>query len=73
MIHVSYNGHAHRFGRVSYLHAGGIDRPLTITKDAQEPIIPHQNWRGTFAWGTWGRGHTRATGATAYRAVRAPV
>jgi RHS repeat-associated protein len=41
---------------VSYLHAGGIDRPLTITKDAQEPIIPHQNWRGTFAWGTWGKG-----------------
>jgi RHS repeat-associated protein len=48
--------HTIRFGRVSYLHAGGIDRPLTITKDAQEPIIPHQNWRGTFAWGTWGKG-----------------
>jgi RHS repeat-associated protein len=48
--------HAIRFGRVSYLHAGGIDRPLTITKDETSSIIPHQNWRGTFAWGTWGKG-----------------
>ena len=32
-------------GSVSYFHAGGIDRPLVITKDGQS-IIPHQNWRG---------------------------
>jgi RHS repeat-associated protein len=44
---------------VSYLHAGGIDRPLTITKDETSSIIPHQNWRGTFAWGTWGKGATK--------------
>jgi RHS repeat-associated protein len=40
---------------VSYFHAGGIDRPLVITKDGQS-IIPHQNWRGQFARGTYPSG-----------------
>ncbi|HEX5871272.1 MAG TPA: RHS repeat-associated core domain-containing protein, partial [Longimicrobium sp.] len=42
-------------GNVSYFHAGGIDRPLVITKDGQS-IIPHQNWRGEFARGTYPSG-----------------
>jgi hypothetical protein len=42
-------------GNVSYFHAGGIDRPLVITKDGQS-IIPHQNWRGQFARGTYPNG-----------------
>jgi RHS repeat-associated protein len=41
---------------VSYLHAGGIDRPLAIKKDGLETVVPHENWRGMFAWGTWGSG-----------------
>jgi hypothetical protein len=45
-----------RYGRVSYVHAGGIDRPLSIRKDEGTSIIPHTNWRGLFAWGTWGAG-----------------
>ena len=42
-------------GNVSYFHAGGIDRPLVITKDGQS-VIPHQNWRGQFARGTYPNG-----------------
>ena len=42
-------------GNVSYFHAGDIDRPLVITKDGQS-IIPHQNWRGQFARGTYPNG-----------------
>jgi hypothetical protein len=41
---------------VSYFQASGIDRPLTIWKDAAGSIIPHENWRGEFASGTWGVG-----------------
>ena len=41
---------------MSYFHAGGIDRPLVITKDGQS-IIPHQNWRGQFARGTYPNGY----------------
>jgi RHS repeat-associated protein len=40
---------------VSYFHAGGIDRPLVITKGSTS-IIPHQNWRGQFARGTYADG-----------------
>jgi RHS repeat-associated protein len=43
------------YGVVSYFHAGGIDRPLVITKGSTS-IIPHQNWRGQFARGTYGDG-----------------
>jgi RHS repeat-associated protein len=39
------------YGTVSYTHAGGIDRPLVITKDGVS-ILPHQNWRGEFSSGT---------------------
>ncbi|MBW3572507.1 MAG: RHS repeat-associated core domain-containing protein, partial [Gemmatimonadetes bacterium] len=42
-------------GRVSYFHAGGIDRPLVIMKN-DTSIIPHQNWRGQFAFGTYANG-----------------
>jgi RHS repeat-associated protein len=41
---------------VSYLHAGGIDRPLSIWKEGVGSVRPHQNWRGQFARGTWGAG-----------------
>jgi RHS repeat-associated protein len=44
------------YGRVSYLHAGGIDRPLSIWKEGVGSVRPHQNWRGQFARGTWGAG-----------------
>jgi RHS repeat-associated protein len=44
------------YGRVSYLHAGGVDRPLSIWKDGVGSVRPHQNWRGQFARGTWGAG-----------------
>ncbi|HEX6912219.1 MAG TPA: RHS repeat-associated core domain-containing protein [Longimicrobium sp.] len=47
-------GQAHLFGQVSYLHAGGIDRPLTIWKRNVGTVRPHQNWRGLFSSGTWG-------------------
>jgi RHS repeat-associated protein len=36
---------------VSYTHAGGVDRPLLITKNGTS-VVPHQNWRGMFAEGT---------------------
>jgi hypothetical protein len=35
-------------GIVSYFHAGGIDRPLTIWK-AGTAVVTHQSWRGQFA------------------------
>jgi hypothetical protein len=41
--------------RVSYTHAGGMDRPLVINKDGTS-ILPHQNWRGQFAKGTYPSG-----------------
>jgi RHS repeat-associated protein len=40
---------------VVYFHAGGIDRPLMISKGA-ERVVPHQNWRGAFSAGTYGSG-----------------
>jgi RHS repeat-associated protein len=42
-------------GTVSYFHAGGIDRPLVITKGSTS-IVTHQNWRGQFARGTYPNG-----------------
>ncbi|HEU0015533.1 MAG TPA: RHS repeat-associated core domain-containing protein, partial [Longimicrobium sp.] len=45
-------GTAQEYGAVSYTHAGGIDRPLSIHKDGLTSIIPHQNWRGLFSNGT---------------------
>jgi RHS repeat-associated protein len=49
------DGTGGQYGRVSYLHAGGIDRPLLITKGGTS-VIPHDNWRGTFATGTLATG-----------------
>ncbi len=43
-------------GRVSYVHAGGIDRPLAIWKQGVGTIVTHQNWRGQFAMGTYTSG-----------------
>jgi RHS repeat-associated protein len=58
-------GQSHLFGRVSYLHAGGIDRPLTIWKENVGSVLPHQNWRGLFSRGTWGYNSLGAVGTTA--------
>ena len=52
---------------VVYFHAGGIDRPLMITKGADR-IVPHQNWRGAFSAGTYGGGCAWGRRATARRA-----
>ena len=49
-------------GTVSYTHAGGIDRPLAITKSGVGSIIPHQNWRGQLARGTYGAGTGKPLG-----------
>ncbi len=40
------------YGRVSYFHAGGIDRPLLITKEGAESVVPRETWRGQFHAGT---------------------
>ena len=34
------------YGRVSYFHAGGIDKPLLITKEGAESVVPRETWRG---------------------------
>jgi RHS repeat-associated protein len=49
-------GPADAYGTVSYTHAGGIDRPLVITKNGTS-VLPHQNWRGQFSRGTWANGN----------------
>jgi RHS repeat-associated protein len=45
-----------QYGRVLYVHAGGIDAPLAIIRmgdtDVGEAILPIANWRGTFVTGT---------------------
>ena len=41
---------------MSYFHAGGIDRPLMITKDGTS-VVPHENWRGQFSRGTYVSGY----------------
>ena len=38
-------------GRVGYLHAGGVDRPLALWKGTQL-VLPHANYRGMFVMGT---------------------
>jgi RHS repeat-associated protein len=40
------------YGRVSYFHAGGIDKPLLITKEGVESVVPRDTWRGQFHKGT---------------------
>jgi hypothetical protein len=34
---------------------GGIDRPLALHKEGRRSIIPHQDWRGQFARGTYAK------------------
>jgi RHS repeat-associated protein len=46
------DGGGNAYGRVSHSYAGGIDRPLVITKAAVATVVPHQNWRGMFATAT---------------------
>jgi RHS repeat-associated protein len=46
------NAEGDMYGRVSYLHAGGIDKPLLITKDGVETVVPRDTWRGLFHAGT---------------------
>ncbi|HEX2209347.1 MAG TPA: hypothetical protein VHG93_16840 [Longimicrobium sp.] len=41
---------------MSYFHAKGIDRPLTITKYGKGTVVTHQNWRSQFARGTFQNG-----------------
>ncbi|HEU4559416.1 MAG TPA: RHS repeat-associated core domain-containing protein [Longimicrobium sp.] len=39
------------YGRVAYVHAGGIDQPVELVRmDVQDPFsaVPHANWRGTY-------------------------
>jgi RHS repeat-associated protein len=48
-------GEAGAYGTVGYTHGGGIDRPLVITKNGQS-VLPHMNWRGEFARGTYPSG-----------------
>ncbi|MBB4635905.1 RHS repeat-associated core domain-containing protein [Longimicrobium terrae] len=40
------------YGRVSYFHAGGIDKPLLITKENVGSLVPRDTWRGQFHAGT---------------------
>jgi len=37
---------------VSYFHAGGIDKPLLITKAGVGSLVPRDTWRGQFHAGT---------------------
>ncbi len=53
-------------GTVAYLHAGGIDVPLSINKDGTV-VIPYADWRGTYDVGTCGTpAATRCTDLDAY-------
>jgi RHS repeat-associated protein len=47
------------YGEASYTHAGGIDRPLVITKNGTS-LVPHQNWRRMFALATRTDGYQSA-------------
>jgi RHS repeat-associated protein len=40
------------YGRVSYFHAGGIDKPLLITKENVGSLVRRDTWRGLFHAGT---------------------
>ncbi len=45
------------YGSVGYVHAGGIDKPISIFRSGHpdmlvEYIVPHVNWRGSFDTGT---------------------
>ncbi|MBB4635619.1 RHS repeat-associated core domain-containing protein [Longimicrobium terrae] len=40
------------YGRVSYFHGGGVDKPLLITKENAGSLVPRDTWRGQFHAGT---------------------
>lgn len=44
-------GYGDQYGRITYVHAGGIDAPLGIIRDGSL-IVPHTNWRGLYDSGT---------------------
>lgn len=46
-----------QYGRVGYVHAGGIDQPISIFRGGHPNsgltyVVPHVNWRGMFDFGT---------------------
>ena len=49
-------------GRVGYTHGGGMDAPLSVIRVGMNvgtmDIVPHANWRGMFAKGTFANGTT---------------
>ncbi|MBB4637843.1 RHS repeat-associated core domain-containing protein [Longimicrobium terrae] len=45
-------GSGDHYGQVSYFHAGGIDKPLLITKENVGSLVPRDTWRGLFHAGT---------------------
>ena len=53
---------AYPYGRVVYVHGGGLDQPLAVLRlglqSVTDPYIvyPHTNWRGAFELGTVGDG-----------------
>ncbi|WP_309670459.1 RHS repeat-associated core domain-containing protein [Gemmatimonas sp.] len=55
------------FGRVAYLHGGGIDAPLAVTRfdEAGQPAVqtlaPHASWQGDYVDGTTMSGGAVAT------------
>ena len=57
-------------GRVAYLNAGGLDKPLDVVRmeyNAYDPLfafVPHENWRGLFDAGTFADGAGRMSGVT---------
>ena len=65
-------GTYHAFGRVGYLHGGGLDASLAITRldlsgqPAEVTVAPHADWQGAFVGGSLMNGTSQApcTGAS---------
>ena len=55
-VYSSYDGN--KYGQTAYVHAGGIDQPITVYRSgyngSSTPIgvHPHQNWRGVYELGS---------------------
>lgn len=48
---VGFFSQSPHYGRVAYVHAGGVDQPVELVRmDVVEPFtaVPHANWRGTY-------------------------
>ncbi|MBB4637842.1 RHS repeat-associated core domain-containing protein [Longimicrobium terrae] len=67
-------GSGDHYGQVSYFHAGGIDKPLLITKENVGSLVPRDTWRGLFHAGTSPTTGMRGdcTGATPTGCIWAP-